>query len=195
MTVTELQPPTGQEPAWYALYAKHQHEKTAADLLARKGFEILFPTYRSVRRWKDRNKILFLPLFPCYLFVRTDLSRKVDILRTPGVFWLVGGGESTYPIPEADIEAINRIMQSPAEIAPHPYLKSGERVRVRRGALEGLEGILTRFKNQYRVVLTVELLRQAAAVEVDLSAVESLTTYPPSVSRSNFSSAAGNEMR
>jgi len=159
---------------WYAIYAKHQHEKSAADLLTRKGFEVFLPLYRSIRRWKDRNKTALSPLFPCYLFVRTDLSRKVDILRTPGVFWLVESGGRACDIPDADIEAIGKIVQSPAIIAPHPYLKSGERVRVRHGALEGLEGVLARFKNQYRVVLTVEPLRKSVAVEVDISAVEPL---------------------
>ena len=195
MAVTESQPSMSQEPAWYAIYAKHQHEKTVADLLARKGFDILLPIYRSIRRWKDRDKSVLSPLFPCYLFVRTDLSRKVDILRTSGVFWLVESGGCACPIPDSDIEAINKITHSPARIAPHPYLGSGERVRVRHGCLEGVEGILTRFKNQYRVVLTVEPLRKALAVEVDLSAVEPLPTIKPIVSRSSSYSAASAEYK
>lgn len=185
--ITEVAMPGGQELDWYAIYAKHQHEKTAADLLTRKGFEILFPVYRSVRRWKDRKKTVFLPLFPCYLFVRTDLSRKVDILRTAGVFWLVESGGCACPIPGSDIQAIKKIIRSPAEIEPHPYLKVGEWVRVRRGFLEGVEGILTRFKNQYRVVLTVEPLRKAIAVEVNLEAVEPVSSREPGVSGSAFS--------
>ena len=178
MSVADLQPLMGQQRAWYAIYAKHQHEKKAADLLARKGFEILLPIYRSVRHWKDRNKTILLPLFPCYLFVRTDLSRKIDILRTPGVFQLVESGGCACPIPEGDIEAIKKILHSHAQIMPHPLLRSGERVRVRQGSLEGIEGILTRFKNQHRVVITVEPLQKAIAVEVDLEAVERLI-FPP----------------
>ena len=195
MVLTELQSSMSQEPAWYAIYAKHQHEKTVADLLARKGFDILLPIYRSIRRWKDRDKTVLSPLFPCYLFVRTDLSRKVDILRTSGVFWLVESGGCACPIPECDIEAINKIIHSPAQVAPHPYLGSGEWVRVRHGCLEGVEGILTRVKNQYRVVLTVEPLRKALAVEVDISAVERLPTIKPIVSRSSFYSAASGEYK
>jgi transcription antitermination factor NusG len=177
MAVAELQP-ISEQRAWYAIYVKHQHEKKAADLLARKGFEILLPIYRSVRRWKDRNKTIFLPLFPCYLFVRTDLSRKIDILRTAGVFQLVESGGCACPIPECDIEAIKRVVHSPAQIAPHPFLRNGERVRVRHGPLEGVEGILTRFKNQHRVVMTVEPLQKAFAVEIDLAAVEPFA-HPP----------------
>jgi transcription antitermination factor NusG len=172
--------------AWYAIYAKHQHERSAADLLARKGFEILLPMYRSIRRWKDRDKSVLSPLFPCYLFVRTDLSRKVDILRTPGVFWLVESGGCACHIPDTDIEGINRIVQTPDRIAPHPYLKSGEWVRVRHGSLKGLEGILTRVKNQFRVVVTVEPLQKAFAVEVDISAIEPLPGNDPSATPANF---------
>jgi transcription antitermination factor NusG len=182
-------PPTTKvlKDAWYAIYAKHQHERSAADLLARKGFEILLPMYRSIRRWKDRDKSVLSPLFPCYLFVRTDLSRKVDILRTPGVFWLVESGGCACHIPDADIEGINKIVQTPDRIAPHPYLKSGEWVRVRHGSLRGLEGILTRVKNQYRVVLTIEPLQKAVAVEVDISAIEPLPGNDPNASSAIFS--------
>lgn len=195
MAIADHQVVRGQNEAWYAIYAKHQHEKSAADLLDRKGFEILLPLYRSVRRWNDRNKAALLPLFPSYLFVRTDLCRKVDILRTPGVFWLVESGGCACPIPEYEIEAINKIIQSPAGIAPHPYLMSGERVRVRHGTLEGVEGILTRFKNQYRVVLNVELLRRAVAVELDLASVEPVPSKAPSHIRPTFTSATAGEYK
>lgn len=130
MLIDKLSSVEGSKDSWYAIYTKHQHEKSAADLLTRKGFEILLPLYRLIRRWKDRDKSVLSPLFPCYLFVRTDLSRKVDILRTPGVFWLVESGGCACQIPDTDIEEINKIVQSPAHIAPHPYLKSGEWVRV-----------------------------------------------------------------
>jgi transcription antitermination factor NusG len=193
MPIDKLSVVKGPKQPWYAIYTKHQHEKSAADLLARKGFEILLPLYRSIRRWKDRDKSVLSPLFPCYLFVRTDLSRKVDILRTPGVFWLVESGGCACQIPDTDVEEINKIVQSPARVAPHPYLKSGEWVRVRHGALEGLEGILTRFKNQYRVVVTVEPLRKSVAVEVDISAIEPRPGNDPKALHPTISLAASSE--
>jgi len=186
MVVPEFEPSMSQQHAWYAIYAKHQHEKKAADLLVKKGFEILLPTYRSVRRWKDRNKTISLPLFPGYLFVRAELSRKVDILQTAGVFWLVESGGCACPIPENDIEAIKRIIRSQEHVAPHPFLKSGQRVRIRQGSLEGVEGILTRFRNQHRVVITVEPLQKAFAIEVDLATVEPLHTNETGVFRPTY---------
>jgi transcription antitermination factor NusG len=194
MAIDKLSDVKVPKDAWYAIYTKHQHEKSAADLLARKGFETLLPLYRLIRRWKDRDKSVLSPLFPCYVFVRTDLARKVDILRTPGVFWLVESGGCACQIPEADVEEINKIVQSPARIAPHPYLKSGEWVRVRHGSLKGLEGILARFKNQYRVVVTVEPLRKSVAVEVDISAIEPLPGADPKTLHSAFSLTSPPEM-
>jgi transcription antitermination factor NusG len=176
--------------AWYAIYTKHQHEKSAGSLLTRKGFEIFLPLYPLIRHRKDRDKTVMWPLFPCYLFVRTDLCRKIDILRTPGVFWLVESGGCACQIPDADVEDIKKIVQSPARIAPHPYLKTGEWVRVRKGSLEGLEGILTRFKNQHRVVMTVEPLRKSVAVEIDISAIEALPGSNRKAHHAHFSPAA-----
>lgn len=159
---------------WYAAYTKHHHEKTAAELLARKGFEVFLPLYRSAHRWKDRTKTVDLPLFPGYLFLRTDLMRKLDILRTAGVFWLVGNGDCACPVPETEIDAVRKIIESSSRFEPHPLLKTGDRVRIQSGPLTGIEGILIRVKGQYRVVLSVELLQKAVGVEVELSAVHRL---------------------
>jgi transcription antitermination factor NusG len=170
---------TGTGEQWYAAYTKHQHEKSAASLLEKKGFEILLPLYRTTHRWKDRVQPVALPVFPCYVFIRANLARKLAILQTPGIFWLLGNSGNAAVVPDADIEAIRKIMTSAAAYEPHPYLKSGDRVRVIDGAIAGVEGILTRVKNRYRVVLSVDLLRQALAVEVDISAVERIGPGKP----------------
>jgi transcription antitermination factor NusG len=167
-----------QAPAWYAVYTKHQHEKSASDLLSRKGFEVFLPRYSFERRWKDRTKTVSLPVFPCYLFLRTDLDRKLDILRTPGVFWLVETFGRACAIPESEIEAVRKIISSSSRVEPHPYpgLKDGDLVRIRSGALRGIQGTLIRLKNRYRVVLSVEILQKAISVEVDLGSVELLNS-------------------
>lgn len=161
--------------AWYAIYTKHQHEKAASDLLEKKGFEVLLPLFRAQHRWKDRVKIVHLPVFPSYLFVRTSLEEKLEILRIPGVLWLVGRGDRAVAIPEDEIEAVRRITRSSANFEPHPHLKHGDRVRVCVGPLAGVTGILKKFKNHYRVILSVDLLQKAIAVEIDLSVVERLS--------------------
>lgn len=160
--------------AWYAIYTKHQHEKKAREVLIRKGFEVLLPLYKEAHKWKDRTKVVFLPVFPCYVFLKTTLDRRLEILTTPGVFWLVENAGRACAIPEIEIEGIRKIMSSGVRVEPHPYLKCGELVRVRKGPLAGLRGILTRIKNRYRVVMSVELLQKAVAVEVDAAVVEPL---------------------
>ncbi|HTV04859.1 MAG TPA: UpxY family transcription antiterminator [Acidobacteriaceae bacterium] len=157
---------------WWAIYTRHQHEKTIADMLSAKGFEVFLPLYVSERQWKDRVKKLSLPLFPCYVFVRGDLNRRLQVVTTPGVHMILSRGERVALIPEDEIKGIRRIVDEPCRIEPCPYLQCGERIRVTRGCLEGVEGILIRKKNQCRLVLSVNTLAQSVAVEVDASDVE-----------------------
>src|ERR1700739_4664094 len=93
---------------WWALYTRHQHEKVVADMLTAKGFEVFLPVYESIRRWKDRSKVLSLPLFPCYVFVRGGLNRRLQVVTTPGVHMILYHGENVATIPGAEILAIHR---------------------------------------------------------------------------------------
>jgi len=162
----------GMPEGWYAAYTRHQHEKTASHLLGQKGFEVLLPLYRTSHRWKDRSAVVHLPVFPCYLFVRASLETRTQVLRTPGIVQLVGTAGRPSEVPEEQIEAIRRVVQSNAPFEHHPYLHCGDRGTVVAGPLAGIQGILTRFKTRYRVVLSVDLLRQSVEVELDLSLVE-----------------------
>lgn len=163
---------------WWALYTRHQHEKTVAEALMAKSFEVFLPVYDSVRRWKDRKKLLSLPLFPGYVFVRGGVDRKLQVVTTPGVHMILYRGESVATIPEMEIEAIRRAVEGRYRVEPHPFLRCGERVRVVKGALEGVEGILLRKKNWYRLVLSVDMLAQSVAVEVNSSDVEPAGARP-----------------
>jgi transcription antitermination factor NusG len=159
------------EQRWYALYMKHHHEKKAAEVLSRKGIEVFLPIYQAVHRWKDRRKSVSLPLFPGYLFVRTDLSDKLRIVNTPGVFFVVENAGRACPVSDSEIEAVKIVMRSGGNIAPHEFLQAGERVRVQSGPLAGVLGFFVREKNQSRIVVSVEVLRKAVSVEVDISNV------------------------
>jgi len=155
-----------KEP-WCAVYTRHQHEKAVSEMLQAKGLEVFLPVYESMRRWKDRKKLLSLPLFPSYVFVRGALDRRLQVLTTPGVHMLISRGERVATIPEEEIDAIRRTVEGHLSAEPHPFLRCGERVRVVRGSLEGVEGILIRKKNLFRLVLSVEMLAQAVSVEID----------------------------
>jgi transcription antitermination factor NusG len=144
-------------------------------ILTNKGFETLLPLYSVARRWKDRTKLLFLPLFPCYVFLNGGLERWTDIMTTPGIHSIVSNGGQPAAIPAAEIDAIRRAVERGSGIEPHPLLKRGDWVRVKCGPLEGIQGILVRKKNLYRLVLTVEMLGKSAAVEIDALLVERLS--------------------
>jgi transcription antitermination factor NusG len=165
--------------AWYALYTKYHHEKTVAHILTIKGFETLLPLYQTAHRWKDRTQLLSLPLFPCYVFLKGGLERRLDVMTTPGIFALVSNAGEPAAIPTAEIEAIRRAVESGVPIEPHPFLKCGEWVRVKCGPLAGIQGILARKKSLYKLVLSVEMLGKAAAVEIDAFLVERLNGKPP----------------
>jgi transcription antitermination factor NusG len=164
---------------WWALYTRHRHEKAVAEMLAAKGFVVFLPLYESVRRWSDRNMLITLPLFPCYVFVRGGLHRRLDVVTTPGVHTILFWGERIAIIPDSEIQALRKAVDGPSRIEPHPFLKCGDRVRVTRGSLEGVEGILVRKKNVYRLVLSVDMMAQSAAVEIDASDVEPVGARRP----------------
>lgn len=167
--ISDLSAPS---PGWWAVYTRHQHEKVVADMLLAKGFEVFLPLYETMRRWKDRNKKLLMPLFPCYLFVRENSGGRLQIMMTPGTHMILTRGEHLAVISEEEMQAIWRAAGDPSRVEPFPFLRCGERVRVRRGSLQGLEGVLVRKKNLCRLVLSVEMLAQSVAVEVDASDVE-----------------------
>ncbi|HEX5412894.1 MAG TPA: UpxY family transcription antiterminator [Terriglobia bacterium] len=157
---------------WYAVHTRHQHEKLVARTLANKGFEVFLPLYSDLRRWRDRMKMVELPLFSCYVFLRGDLDRRLAILTTPGVHGMVATAGKLAGIAEAEIQAVRSVVDSRVKCEPHPFLKCGDLVRVKYGALRGLEGFLMRKKGQTRLIISVPLLERSVAAEVDASTVE-----------------------
>ena len=158
---------TNGRSAWHALHTRYQHEKVVAELLTRQGFETFLPLYTTVHRWKDRTKRLSLPLFPCYVFCRGGFDRRLQILKTPGVHSIVETARRPGVIPDAEIAAIRRAVENALRIEPHPFLASGDWVKIKFGPLVGVEGILVRKQDQLRLVLSVEMLGRSVAVEID----------------------------
>jgi len=174
------------QPPWYAIYTRHQHEKTVAQILMSKEFEVFLPLYAAAHRWKDRTKEISLPLFPCYVFLKGGLERRLDIVTTPGFHALVSTAGQPAAIPSIEMEAVRRAVESSTRVEPHPFLKCGEWVRVKCGPLAGIQGILVRKKNLYRLVLSVEMLGKAAAVEIDAFLVERLNIKSSGVYRGGY---------
>lgn len=169
---TVAAPPAAPPAPWLAVYTRHQHEKAVAGMLSAKGFEVFLPLYESRRHWTDREQTIEMPLFPCYVFLRGEDGRRLQIVTTPGVHMILRNGGQLATVREDEIAAIRRAVEGPLQVEPHPYLHCGERVRVRRGTLAGIEGILVRRKNQLRLVLSVDVLTQSVGVELDAADVE-----------------------
>lgn len=165
---------TNAEGNWYALYTCARHEKRVAEQIQRRSFCCFLPMYRSVRRWKDRRKELELALFPGYVFVRMALEKKLQILQVPGVVRLVSFNGEPAVVPTHEIENLQHRLSNSCKVEPHPYLRTGRRVRVRSGAMEGLEGIVVRRKDRCRIVFSIDLIQRSVAVEVDEADLEVL---------------------
>jgi len=160
---------------WYAIYTRHQHEKTVARILSDKGHETFLPLYRVAHRWKDRTRLVQLALFPCYVFFRGDVAQQQQVLRVPGVFSIVASSGRPAKIPANEMEGVRQLVESSLQIEPHPFLHCGDRVIVTSGPLYGLEGILIRKKNAFRLVISVEMLGRSAAVEIDAANLQRIT--------------------
>jgi transcription antitermination factor NusG len=165
-----------QARKWFALYTTARHEKRVAEHLAQRQIERYLPLYRSERKWSDGSRVtLELPLFPCYLFIHIRRKERGSVLAVPGAVTVVGGtGGEPAPLPDATIDALRSGLEL-RHAQPHPLLTVGQRVRIRSGALAGLEGIVVRNKNGFRVVMTLEHIMQSYSVEVDLEDLELLT--------------------
>ncbi|MBI4891217.1 MAG: UpxY family transcription antiterminator [Acidobacteria bacterium] len=153
--------------AWYAVTVKPRAEKAVAEALQKKGYESFLPLYASQREWSDRIKTIHMPLFSGYVFLHLDITRRLPVLKTPGVVSFVSLGAEPTPIETSEIESIRLLMHTGLPVGPWPYLRAGQEVEVTRGALKGIRGILLKVKAQLRLVLSLSLLQRSVVVEVD----------------------------
>jgi len=144
------------------------------DQLTTKAITTFLPLWQQRRRWTDRVKVMELPLFRSYLFGYFTFQHKFDVLTTVGVARLVSCNGAPVPIPEAQIEAVRLLVTHQLRYDPHPSLVEGMRVRVTHGLLAGVEGILVLKKSAARLLIQIEFIQQAVAVDIDSTAVQSL---------------------
>ncbi len=157
---------------WYAIRVRSNFERSVSNSLKNKGFSEFAPHYRARRRWSDRTRIVEFPLFPGYVFCRFDPKRRLPILQTPGVVCVVSFGLEFISVDEREIEAVQRVISCDGEVRPWPYLRVGQKVRVRGGSLDGVEGLLLDLKNRQRLVVSITILQRSVATEIDRDSVE-----------------------
>lgn len=152
---------------WLALQVRSGWETRSAYALKEHGHEQFLPLYEQERQWSDRRKLVQVPLFPGYLFLRFDSRNRSPILSVPGILKFVGTGKSPVPVEDSEIEALQRTTSVAAKYGPCAFLEPGQEVEVHRGPLAGIRGTIVRFKNKLRLILSVALLKKSVYVEID----------------------------
>jgi transcription antitermination factor NusG len=163
---------TACERNWYAVFTIPQNEKLVVKHLDMRQLESFLPTYEAVRVWRNRQRIkLVLPLFPTYLFVHINPREREKVLQSPGVVQIVGNKREYFPVPDSEIEFLRSGVCGHG-IEPFRELVIGEKVRIKSGVLQGVQGTLVRKSGSMRFVLTLELINQHAAIQVDAEDLE-----------------------
>ena len=166
------------DSAWFALWTRSRHEKRVRDQLEKKSVEVFLPTIGKWSHWKDRKKKIDWPLFPGYIFAlterqpRADVDERIGIIKVDGVVQIISNNGTLSSIPDEEIESIRTLVESELAFDPVPLIKEGAMVKVTHGPLRGVVGRLVRKGAHARLVLSVDLIGQAVAVEVDASDVK-----------------------
>ena len=157
---------------WFAIYTRSRHEKLVNSGLKELGFESFLPLVQRLRRWSDRKKLVDMPLFPGYVFVRCTEAERARAFGAKGVVRFVAADGRAVPIPPAEIGAIREVLRRDVPFDPHPNVRPGQPVRVVAGPLRGITGRLVRRGRHLRLLLAISALGQAISVEVDAADVE-----------------------
>jgi len=161
--------PAAAEYTWYAIQTRARFEKKVAAQLQRKGIEIFLPLIKQVHRWSDRRQIVDLPLFPGYAFVHLDRdpAARMRALQTAGVVGFVSFNGEAPPVPRKQIEDIQQVLSKDVPCAMYPFLKAGQKVRIRGGCLDGLEGLLVDRSSDKTVLISIDAIERTLAIQVE----------------------------
>jgi len=166
---------------WYVLHTRSRFESVVQESLTKKAHEVFLPKIRVRSKRRDRRVMLDAPLFPGYLFVRTNLHphHHLDILKTVGAVKLIGNQQAPVPVPDDTVASLKIMVLQTSEITTGSRFRKGDRVMVISGVFTGIMGVFTRYRGVGRVVVKVELLGQFASVEVDEDDVEVIPSNLP----------------
>jgi transcription antitermination factor NusG len=140
------------------------------------GLETYLPLFLAKHQWSDRQRVIQLPLFAGYVFVRItpNLSARILVLRTNGVIRFVGCRGGASVIPDDEIEAVRAVLAHQVPFESYPFIRIGQRVRVRGGSLDGIQGVLTAIKGEQSLSLSVELLQRSITIQITGYRVEAI---------------------
>jgi len=163
-----------EQSRWYAVFTRSRQERIAAAMLDALGIQQFLPTTVELHQWSDRKQAVNLPLFPGYLFVRINPSPEtaLRVRKVPGVVDFVGNQSGPLSIPDCEIEDIRTVLARGVQCSPHPFLNEGDRVRVVRGVLAGIEGRFVRSGSKEQLIISVEMIQRSLALNVSRQDVE-----------------------
>lgn len=172
--------PNDLNSRWYAVWTRSRQEKSAAAVLESFGVRHYLPLKSEIRQWSDRKQAIEVPLFSGYLFVRIDPEKesRLQVLKTPGVVSFVGNQTGPLPIPDQQIDDIRTVVKAGTAYSVQPFFNAGDRVRVARGPLAGVEGTLVRANSESRLLVSIEMVRQSVAVKISPDDIELLSVVP-----------------
>lgn len=161
---------------WFAVWTRSRQEKIASSILSSLDVQHFLPLKTEIRQWSDRRQVVTVPLFTGYLFVRMNLTKesRIKVLNASGVVGFVGNQMGPAPIPDQQIEDIHRVLKTQTDCNVVPLLTRGDRVRVLRGPLVGVEGRLVRNNSSMRLSISIELIHKSLMVNVPREDVEVL---------------------
>jgi transcription antitermination factor NusG len=164
---TEMLP--SEQPRWYAVMTRAKHERVVGERMRERGLETFLPTIKQTHRWSDRDKVVEVPLFSCYAFVKMQMTNEMfyRVANLDGVFRFVGTGSVGTPIPDDQIEAVQAVVSQKLPWSIYPFLNIGQRVRIRGGSMDGVEGILVARDGDRKLVVSIDAIQRSMAVQIE----------------------------
>lgn len=166
---------TPQSKLWYAVYTIVRHEKAVYSSLINNNIETFLPLREVVSQWKDRRKVVCIPLFPGYVFVRIfdkDSRSIFCVLNTKGVVRILGSNGSFQPVPAQQIDSVKRLLETNVEYDPYRYFVKGKEVTLVNGPLHGVTGKILERKGRNRLIISIDIIKRSVLVKVDPADVE-----------------------
>jgi transcription antitermination factor NusG len=159
--------PIAASPDWFAIQTRYRYEKKVAEQLGGKGVEVFLPLRRESHSWSDRRKLVTIPLFPGYAFVRSSVSAdlRLQVLRTAGFMGFVSARGAPTSVPQKQIEDLRVLLKEEVPFSLYPFVEAGQQVRIRGGCLHGIEGILLKH-DKHKLVISIASIRRSLAIEV-----------------------------
>ena len=162
--------------SWFAIQTRPRYEKKVTAELQEKDIKVFLPLHSATHQWSDRRRVVDIPLFPGYVFVRiaSFLNSRISVLRTNGVISFVGVRNTGIPIPDCEIEAVQAVLEGGFAFASYPYLRVGQRVCIRGGCLDGVSGVLEAVNGKQSLVISVNLIQRSIAMRIEGYKVEAM---------------------